>query len=325
MDRLGDAGARDLRGDDVLLAERGEHRLQVAEVLAADLGRGLVELGRVRVDVLRQVDEMALGRLRVDDVGRLDDARQRHAAVGDVQRVVRAHALAHAGDEADDAEVALLVGPERAAPARAPACAAGWDGSGWPRRCRAGGSRRRARRRSRGGWRTARTAPGSRQHRAAARADAVREPVDERLVAALDRAHDLVALAVTRARDAVHARPQVGGRQVVVAAVELGVEQRAPQALPQAVAARAAGPRLQPELVELRVVVDARQRRTKRTSRARSAGDRPGNVSSCIGVDISAVLAVVVEAAAEPAPADVDARARARGRARAGRSVVTAW
>ena len=138
VDRLGDAGARDLGRDHVLLAERGEHRLQVAEELAPDVRGGLLQLGRVRVDVLRQVDEVALGGRRVHHVGGLDDARERHPPVGDVERVVRADAVrarARPGRRCPGS----AGGRARArARARAPACAAGWGAAAWPPRCRAG-------------------------------------------------------------------------------------------------------------------------------------------------------------------------------------------
>ena len=49
------------------------------------------------------------------------------------------------------------------------------------------------------------------------------------------------------------------------------------------------------------------QRRTKRTSRARSAGDRPGKVKQLRRGRHLGVAALVVEADAERAPADVQA------------------
>ena len=231
------------------------------------------------------VDQVALDGLRVDDVGRLDHARDRHAAVGDVDRVVRADALLDARDQADDAHVAQRVGAELG------------SSSGASRTCRFGRSCvvttvSCSRRPSSVTTPSARPGPrpgcGGRAWRcglAAARADALREPVDQRLVAALDRAHDLAPALGAGAGRAAHARPQVRRGQVVVAAVELGVQQRRPQALPEPVAAVArahssSGSRRAP-----------RGRRSGRSAaRTRPAAPcrraRPGNFRTSAGVDI---------------------------------------
>ena len=93
------------------------------------------------------------------------------------------------------------------------------------------------------------------QDLAAGGADRVRQAVDEHLVAALDRPHDLAGRAVARAGHPPAARPQVGRGQVVEAAVELRVQQRAPERVPQPRAAASAQPVLQAEA--LQVVVGA--------------------------------------------------------------------
>ncbi len=68
-------------------------------------------------------------------------------------------------------------------------------------------------------------------------------------------AHDLASGLVARGRHAARARPQVGGGQVVVLAVELGVQQRAPQRLPEAVAAELAQPGLERHRLEVAAVL----------------------------------------------------------------------
>ena len=199
VDRLGDPRAGDLRREHVLLAQRREQRLDVLDVGAPDVGRRALELGAVRVDVLRRVDERAADALGVDDVRRLDDGRQRDPAVGDVHRVVRADALAHAHHQADDAEVAQRVGP---------------DGElQLGREQRLGVHRQHRRDDLVGGLEPGRgdDADGAaargddardlrrRADRAAAGADRRGERVDEHLVPAVDRPHDLARRAVARA------------------------------------------------------------------------------------------------------------------------------
>ena len=90
-----------------------------------------------------------------------------------------------------------------------------------------------------------------RAHLAAERDDAPLERVDQRLVAALGPAHHLAAGTVARRRHAPRARPDVRRGQVVVAAVELRVEQRLPEALDDAPAARATEPVEERDVVEV--------------------------------------------------------------------------
>ena len=109
MHRLGDACALDDRGEDVLIAQV-EDRLRCATNSRSISSAGRSWSRRRGIDVLRHVDEMAADLVRIDDVRRLDDGRQRNPAVGDVQVVVRADAPPRPQQEADDAEVAAVVG-----------------------------------------------------------------------------------------------------------------------------------------------------------------------------------------------------------------------
>ena len=109
------------------------------------------------------------------------------------------------------------------------------------------------------------------EHLSPALADRGAERVHERLVAAADPAHHLVPGVVPRAGRAPHARPQVGGGQVVVAAVELRVEQRPPEALPEP--RRPPTRRIHGSIGSRRACPgrrSCRQRATKTPSRARS-------------------------------------------------------
>jgi hypothetical protein len=90
--------------------------------------------------------------------------------------------------------------------------------------------------------------PGT--HLAAERADPRLEGVDQGLVAALEPAHHLAPALVARRPHPAGARPDVGRGQVLVAAVELRVEQRAPELVDDAAAAQAPQPRVQLHLVE---------------------------------------------------------------------------
>ena len=92
---------------------------------------------------------------------------------------------------------------------------------------------------------------GRRADGAAAGADRRGERVDEHLVAAVDRAHDLAGRAVARAGHAPRARPQVRRGQVVVATVELRVQQRLPEVVPELAAAGLAQPLLERDLLEV--------------------------------------------------------------------------
>ena len=218
----------------------------------------------------------------IDDVRRLDDGRQRNPPVGDVQRVVGADARAHAHDHADDAEIAAVVGRRvrLPAPARAAlACAAAAAACTRPGRTGGSGRRRRGRARRRASpaiWSTAVAGV----HLAAERAIARGERLDQRLVAALEPAHDLAAAPVARARHATRARPEVGRGQVVVATVELGVEQRLPQALDEPAPHSPAQPGLERGLVERCVVARSSWQRAtnarepQRGRAARSSGKR---------------------------------------------------
>jgi hypothetical protein len=87
--------------------------------------------------------------------------------------------------------------------------------------------------------------------------DLLLERVDQGLVAALEPAHDLAAALVARRAHSPRPCPDVRGRQVVVGAVELRVEQRLPQLLDDAAAAVPAQPGVERLVVEL--VVPLRQ------------------------------------------------------------------
>ena len=99
----------------------------------------------------------------------------------------------------------------------------------------------------------------------------VLERVDQRLVAALEPAHHLGARLVARLGHPARARPDVRRRQVVVAPVELRVEQRRPQPLEHAPAGPALEPLEERRLVEL--VVGLREL-AARDERRRVVGGR---------------------------------------------------
>ena len=67
--------------------------------------------------------------------------------------------------------------------------------------------------------------------------DLLLEGVDDRLVAAVEPAHDLAAALVARRAHPARPRPDVRRGQVVELAVELGVEERLPQLLDHSAAA----------------------------------------------------------------------------------------
>ena len=80
--------------------------------------------------------------------------------------------------------------------------------------------------------------------------DLLLEGVDDRLVAAVEPAHDLAAALVARRAHPARPRPDVGGGQVVELAVELGVEERLPQLLDHS------APAVPLEPVEQRLVIE---------------------------------------------------------------------
>jgi hypothetical protein len=212
MNRLDDAGPLDARGEYLLVAETRENRPRVAEVPLLELVEGSIEVRVGRIDVLGDVEERAARERRIDDVGRLHDRGQRHAPVGDVQRVVGADASPDTQEEADHAEVAAVIRGrcgDEAFVQQKPCLGRGQrteDLIEWPQppvnddaADAAGVSRDSLYSRFR-------------VYLATKLPDPFFESVDERLVAALEPAHDLVPARVTRLRHAARPRPHVGRR-----------------------------------------------------------------------------------------------------------------
>ena len=269
-----------------------------------------------RVDVLRGVDDVPAGVSRIDDVGRLDHRRQRDPPVGDVERVVGADAARRPQEHADDAEVAAVVG-----------------------RCLFGQRRRKQppceRREQRAQHVIELPQPAADDEpvdgirRAGdlidARAgmelstellDALGERGDQRLVAALEPAHDLATACVARLRHALRAAPDVGRRQVVVVPVELGVEQRLPEALDRSAPAELRQPGQQRDIVELFARRDEAAARDERGETHAVVQRQERERQELLGRAHREEPRVVVEADAASAGSGNDRRDRALPRAR---------
>ena len=132
----------------VVVAEVGKIVRACAEVVALDLVRGSLVSRDGRVDVLRA--RRAVSRRRAPDRRRASSRRPWSAGppVGDVQVVVRADAPRRPQEQADDAEVAAMVGRQRGSRARATAAGAPAAAPA----CRGRGRRRGTTRRRRGRW-----------------------------------------------------------------------------------------------------------------------------------------------------------------------------
>ena len=206
-----------------------------------------------RVDVLGDVEQVPPDTLRIDHVRGLHHRRQRDAPVGDVQVVVRADAPVDAEQQANDAEVAAVVG-------RRLHGELGREHAARHRR------RQRAENVVEALEATVNDHPDGAAalggdlldgrpcvHLAAKGDDSLLERVDDRLVTAVEPAHDLAATLVARRAHPARARPDVRGRQVLELAVELGVEERLPQPFDDSASTQAPQPFVQ-RLVVQRVV-----------------------------------------------------------------------
>ncbi len=213
-------------------------------------------VGVAGLDVARDVDQVPADLLRVDHVRRLDDGRQRHPPVGDVQVVVGADAPGRPEQEADDAEVAEPVCMGVLLELR------GQDTRRlWRRECAEDEVERpvpalddEARRGATGLCDLVDTGPDV--DLGAELAQPALDRVDQRRVAAFEGAHDLGAALVARLRHPLRARPDVGRGDVVVAAVELRVQERLPELLDDSAAAEPPQPLDERRAVELVVILD---------------------------------------------------------------------